>query len=69
MDEAPLPIYPSAGSEENATQVPIQFPLPRGGEGQGEGKRSSSTTMFPAPGNRMRFAIDGLGGAALEVTR
>jgi 2-keto-4-pentenoate hydratase len=30
---------------------------------------SSITTKFPAPGDRVRFAIDGLGEAALEVTR
>jgi 2-keto-4-pentenoate hydratase len=29
---------------------------------------SSITTKFPAPGNRVRFAIDGLGEARLEVT-
>ena len=30
---------------------------------------SSITTKFPAPGDRIRFAIDGLGEIALEVTR
>ena len=30
---------------------------------------SSITTKFPAPGDRIRFAIDGLGEAALEVAR
>jgi len=30
---------------------------------------SSITTKFPAPGDRVRFAIDGLGEVALEVTR
>ena len=30
---------------------------------------SSITTKFPAPGDRVRFAIDGLGEIALEVTR
>ncbi len=30
---------------------------------------SSITTKFPAPGDRVRFAIDGLGEAALEVSR
>jgi len=30
---------------------------------------SSITTKFPAPGDRLRFAIDGLGEVALEVTR
>ncbi|PYM70982.1 MAG: hydratase [Candidatus Rokuibacteriota bacterium] len=29
---------------------------------------SSITTKFPSPGDRVRFAIDGLGDAALEVT-
>jgi len=29
---------------------------------------SSITTKFPSPGDRVRFAIDGLGEAALEVT-
>jgi 2-keto-4-pentenoate hydratase len=29
---------------------------------------SSITTKFPAPGDRIRFAVDGLGDAALEVT-
>jgi 2-keto-4-pentenoate hydratase len=28
---------------------------------------SSITTKFPAPGDRVRFAIDGLGEVALEV--
>jgi 2-keto-4-pentenoate hydratase len=30
---------------------------------------SSITTKFPAPGDRVRFAIDGLGEVALEVAR
>ncbi len=30
---------------------------------------SSITTRFPAPGDRVRFAIDGLGEIALEVSR
>ncbi|MGH7390765.1 MAG: 2-keto-4-pentenoate hydratase [Candidatus Rokuibacteriota bacterium] len=30
---------------------------------------SSITTRFPAPGDRVRFAIDGLGEVALEATR
>jgi len=30
---------------------------------------SSITTKFPRPGDRVRFAIDGLGDVALEVTR
>ncbi len=30
---------------------------------------SSITTKFPAPGDRVRFAIDGLGEATLEVAR
>ena len=30
---------------------------------------SSITTKFPAPGDGVRFAIDGLGEAALEVSR
>ena len=30
---------------------------------------SSITTKFPAPGDRVRFAIDGLGEVALEATR
>ena len=30
---------------------------------------SSITTKFPAPGDRVRFAIDGLGEAALEISR
>jgi 2-keto-4-pentenoate hydratase len=30
---------------------------------------SSITTKFPAPGDRIRFVIDGLGEVALEVTR
>jgi len=30
---------------------------------------SSITTKFPAPGNRVRFAIDGLGEVALEAAR
>ena len=30
---------------------------------------SSITTKFPAPGDRVRFAIEGLGEVALEVTR
>ena len=30
---------------------------------------SSITTRFPAPGDRVRFAIDGLGEVALEVSR
>jgi 2-keto-4-pentenoate hydratase len=30
---------------------------------------SSITTKFPAPGDRLRFAIDGLGEVALEVVR
>jgi 2-keto-4-pentenoate hydratase len=30
---------------------------------------SSITTKFPAPGDRIRFAIDGLGEIALETTR
>ena len=30
---------------------------------------SSITTKFPAPGDRVRFAIDGLGEAALEAAR
>jgi len=30
---------------------------------------SSITTKFPSPGDRVRFAIDGLGDVALEVTR
>ena len=30
---------------------------------------SSITTRFPAPGDRVRFTIEGLGEAALEVTR
>ena len=30
---------------------------------------SSITTRFPAPGDRIRFAVDGLGEAALEVAR
>jgi 2-keto-4-pentenoate hydratase len=29
---------------------------------------SSITTKFPSPGDRVRFAIDGLGDAALAVT-
>jgi 2-keto-4-pentenoate hydratase len=29
---------------------------------------SSITTRFPAPGDRVRFAIDGLGEVALEVS-
>ncbi|HEU4371714.1 MAG TPA: hydratase, partial [Methylomirabilota bacterium] len=28
---------------------------------------SSITTKFPAPGDRLRFAVDGLGEVALEV--
>ena len=28
---------------------------------------SSITTKFPVPGDRVRFAIDGLGEVALEV--
>ena len=30
---------------------------------------SSSTTRLPVPGDRVRFAIEGLGEVALEVTR
>ena len=30
---------------------------------------SSITTKFPAPGDRVRFAIEGLGEVALEATR
>ncbi len=30
---------------------------------------SSITTKFPTPGDRIRFAVDGLGEVALEVTR
>ena len=29
---------------------------------------SSITTKFPAPGDRVRFAIDGLGEISLEAT-
>jgi hypothetical protein len=28
---------------------------------------SSITTKFPAPGDRVRFAIDGLGEAVLDI--
>jgi 2-keto-4-pentenoate hydratase len=30
---------------------------------------SSITTKFPAPGDRVRFAIDGLGEISLEAAR
>jgi 2-keto-4-pentenoate hydratase len=30
---------------------------------------SSITTKFPAPGDRVRFVIDGLGEVALEAAR
>jgi hypothetical protein len=30
---------------------------------------SSITTRFPAPGDRVRFAIDGLGEVAIEIAR
>jgi 2-keto-4-pentenoate hydratase len=30
---------------------------------------SSITTKFPEPGDRVRFAIDGLGEVALEASR
>jgi 2-keto-4-pentenoate hydratase len=30
---------------------------------------SSITTKFPAPGDRVRFAIDGLGETVLEASR
>ena len=30
---------------------------------------SSITTRFPAPGDRVRFVVEGLGEVALEVAR